>query len=104
MRSQLDLLKFQINCLVYPIYELIDTCIYRRQNGGLLINLELELCQQILIERILRRLDLIEQLHDFSLACVCRLILLLGLFNNLIGQFAISTHKLVSHSLKLLLF
>lgn len=85
MRCQLHLLKFQIDGLVYPIDELIDRGIDRRQNGRLFIDFELKLLKQVLVERVLGRLHLIEQLHDLLLASVCGLILLLGLLNDFVS-------------------
>ena len=69
----------------------------------MLIDLELELCQQVLIQSVLRCLDFAEKLHNFFFTSVCCLILLFGLFDDLISQLAISTHKLICHLLKLLL-
>ena len=60
MRSQLHLLQLQIYRLVYSINKFIHTGINCRQNGRLLVNLKLQLRQQVLIQRILRRLYLIE--------------------------------------------
>ena len=45
MRRQLHLLQLQIDRLVDSIDELIHAGIDRRQNGGLLIYLEFELCK-----------------------------------------------------------
>ena len=104
MRCQLYLFKLQIDRLVYPIDKLIDTSIDGGQNCRLLINLEFELCQQVLVKRILGRLDLTEQLHDLSLARVCSLILLLGLLDDLVGKLAIAAHELVGHGFELFFF
>ena len=49
MRGQLHLLQLQVDRLVDSIDELIHASIDRRQNGRLLIYLELELRQQVLI-------------------------------------------------------
>ena len=101
MRRQLHLFQFQIDRLVYSIDELIHTSINRRQNGRLLIYLELELSQQVLIERILRRLYFVEQFHYFTLARIRCLILLLSLLDDLVRQFAVAAHELVRHLLEL---
>ena len=57
-----------------------------------------------MIERILRRLHLVEQFKDFTLTRIGSLILVLCLFDNLVSQLAVSAHELVSHVLKLLFF
>ena len=68
VRRQLHLLKLQVYGLVDAIDEFVDTGIDGRQYGRLLIDLELELGQQVLVERILRRLHLVEQFQNLSLA------------------------------------
>ena len=68
MRRQLHLLKLQVYGLVDAINEFVDTGIDGRQYGSLLIDLELELGQQVLIERVLRRLHLVEQFQNLALA------------------------------------
>ena len=104
MRRQLHLLELEIYRFVDAINELIYTCIYSGENRGLLVNLELELGEQVLVERVLRRLHLVEQLHDLSLARVRRLVRILRLLDNFICHFTISAHELVSHLLELLFF
>ena len=101
MRGQLHLLQLQVDRLVDSIDELIHASIDRRQNGRLLIYLELELRQQVLIERILRRLHLVEQFHYFTLARIRCLILLLSLLDDLVREFAVAAHELVRHLLEL---
>ena len=60
MRCQLHLFKLQVYRFIDPINKLIDTSIDRRQNGRLLVYLELELGQKVLVQRVLRRLHLVE--------------------------------------------
>ena len=97
------MLQFQIDGFVDPVDKLVHRGIDSLEDCGLLINLELELRQQVLVKRILRHLDLVEKFHDFFLTSVGGLILLLGLLDDLIGKFTVTTHELIGHLLELLL-
>lgn len=60
--------------------------------------------EQVLVQGILCRLNLVKKFHNLFFPCVRGLVLLFGFFDNLVGELAVTAHKLVSHLLELLLF
>ena len=84
MRGELHLLQLEVDSLIDPIHELVDTGIDSREDRCLLVYLEFKFGEQILIERVLRRLYFIEEFHDLSLSRISRLILLLGLLDDFV--------------------
>lgn len=54
MRGELHLLQLEVDSLIDPIHELVDTGIDSREDRCLFLYLEFKFGEQILIERVLR--------------------------------------------------